>query len=580
MSIPANYTPDRNAILASPWTVVQLSQRDVSKQIPINYVAHPGVYVTSACFGNKIYEEQAMVKCISNLLALDNRRFHVDLYWSADHHRWIFCPVAVNSSAPVPPAATETSAPGQSASVLANVGSYSCSPSLDLSVFLSLLKKYFRTTDDTLNAHMLYIILNVHFAAVDSPGKPRSPPAPNQLPSARELLGSLFNEVLGPYMYTPKQLQNERANLNQSWYSVPRYSHPISEYFTTHRDSKGDHSTLDGWPCESYVERRHLKRFLVGWGIVDLQMAGYNFAGDIDLIFPGGSLAESKNVDISNGSDGSDGPLIKSGCLFDPNSTDVHRLSASWPESAVVERHNSDSIPSLNSELIACGISPIINATLSNVTADEDFKPYQNAAQSSSWAWAQLGPNPYDPPTDLFRSNLKCARADASFKGRWLPTECSDDLYGACRVGNEPFQWTLTRKRISYGSAAGNCPEKSTFSVPRTSLESTYLYHYITSLPKDIINPSSEDYSARSIWIDLNSLDVPSCWVSGGPKAQCPYEVDENAVQRRTVLVPTIAAIIVLVIAALTIFVKCNANRRNSRRKRVIEGWEYEGVPS
>ncbi|EEH11524.1 lectin C-type domain-containing protein [Histoplasma capsulatum G186AR] len=580
MSTTGNYTPDHSALLVRPWTVVQLSQRDVSSQIPLNHVAHPGIDVTSACFGNNIYEEQAMVKCISNLLALDNRRFHVDLYWSTDYRRWTFCPVTVNS--PVPASTAKTRVRSRPVSVLADdVGSQLCSQSLDVSIFLSLLRNYFSDTNDTLNAHMLYILLNVHFAASsNSSDEPSSAPARDKLPSGRELLGSLFHEALGPYMYTPKLLQDERANLNQSWYSVPKFAHPIAEYFTTHKDSKDVHSTPDGWPCEAYVERRRLRRFLVGWASADAQMAEYDFNGDSNLIFSMGSLARSRGVTISNGSDASGDSIIKSGCLFDRKSTDPPDLSASWPESTVTEQFDSYPVHSLCSELMACGISPIVNSTLSNVTADENFKPYKIASQSSSWAWAQGQPHPDDSPTDLFLSTLRCARADASFKGRWFPAKCSGGLYGACRVGNEPFQWTLTREQVSYGSVAAHCPENSTFSVPRTGLENTYLYQYLISLPKNMIDPSSEDYDSRSVWIDLNSRDVPTCWVSGGPNAQCPYEVDEAAVQRRTVLVPTVAAIIVLVIAALTIFVKCNSNRRNSRWKRIIEGWEYEGVPS
>ncbi|PGH05227.1 hypothetical protein GX51_03127 [Blastomyces parvus] len=577
MSKPANYTPDSSARLASPWTVVQLSQRDVSSQIPINHVTHPGVYVTSACFGHGRYEEQGMVECISNLLALDYRRFYVDLYWSPDHRRWTFCPVAGNPRAPARPAPGPT--PTQPASALPSLGSYSCSESLDISVFLSVVKNYFAATDDTLNAHMLYILLNIHPAVSLGLSGESSSAALVKPPSGRDLLGSRFNEALGPHMYTPKQLDEERVNLNRSWYLVPRFAQPISEYFTTRRDSKGIHSTPDGWPCEIYVERQRLNRLLVGWGTVDPQMANYDFNNDRDIIFSRDSLAASQKVDMSNGSDASGGTVIKSGCLFDPKSTSV-ALSVSWPELTIVEREDPHPLHLLCSDLMACGISPIINATLSNVTAEEDFRPYENASQSSSWAWAQGEPNPDDSPSDLFLSDLRCARADVSFKGRWFPAKCSDDLYGACRVGNEPFQWTLTHERVSYESVAVNCPENSTFSVPRTSLENTYLYRYISSLPGSVLDPSSDDEDERSVWIDLNSLDVPTCWISGGPNAQCPYEVDEDAVQRRAVLVPTIAAIIVLVIAALTIFVKCNSNRRNSRRKRVIEGWEYEGVPS
>jgi hypothetical protein len=48
--------------------------------------------------------------------------------------------------------------------------------------------------------------------------------------------------------------------------------------------------------------------------------------------------------------------------------------------------------------------------------------------------------------------------------------------------------------------------------------------------------------------------------------------------------VPTVAAVIVFVIAVLMVFVKCAANRqsytRARRRKTSDEGGDYEGVPS
>jgi hypothetical protein len=112
-------------------------------------------------------------------------------------------------------------------------------------------------------------------------------------------------------------------------------------------------------------------------------------------------------------------------------------------------------------------------------------------------------------------------------------------------------------------------------------LENTYLYKYLLAQPETTINPASTDANLREIYVDFNSIDVTSCWVTGGPGAKCPYESDPQQLEHRTVLVAAIAGIVILIITALTLFVKCNANRRNSRRrKRVIEGWEYEGVPS
>jgi hypothetical protein len=128
---------------------------------------------------------------------------------------------------------------------------------------------------------------------------------------------------------------------------------------------------------------------------------------------------------------------------------------------------------------------------------------------------------------------------------------------------------------------SNHCPPGSTFAVPRTGLENTYLYRHLLSLPETKIDLGSTDPILREVFVNFNSMDVTSCWVSGGYGATCPYASDPQQLERRTVLVAAIAGIIVLIITALTFFVKCNANRRNSRRrKRVIGGWEYEGVPS
>ncbi|PGH12820.1 hypothetical protein AJ79_04044 [Helicocarpus griseus UAMH5409] len=606
MPMIANYTPAYDAITVAPWNVVQLSQRDTSRQIPINHIPHPGITLTSACFSHKVYEERALVRCLSNIISVGFRRLHADIYWSAEQRRWIFCPATVRSKDGGVESIHEGSTDGPSdsssqltvpdypadetgaindevstpAGVLLDAGPYSCTQTLDISLFLSLLEDWLYLTDTTLDVEMLYIILDLHSAAsADLPGEPSNAPAPEQLPSGPELLGPLFNTSFRPFLYTPKELEQERSNLNRSWYSVPPSWYPISEYFTTNKDSKGYHTTPDGWPPEIYLELYHSqKRVLVGWGTVDPQMETYNFSGDSDLIFPRGSLSKSKEIVVSD--NGNNGSTLESGCLFDPKSTDLSNIDASWAEATITQRRPSEPLHLLSSELMACGISPIINSTLSNVTADVDFLPYQNVSYASQWAWAKDEPSEGDTPEDIFLSDLRCVRVDTSINGRWFPAKCSDEFYGVCRIGNEPFHWAITPERVSFDEVSQNCPVNTTFSRPRTSLESTYLYRYLLSQPQDIIDPSSEDVDKRSVWIDLNSVDIPTCWIAGGMKAQCPYEPNENAVQKRTVLVPTIAAIIVLVVGVLTIFVKCNTNRRNSRRTRVIKGWEYEGVPS
>jgi hypothetical protein len=170
---------------------------------------------------------------------------------------------------------------------------------------------------------------------------------------------------------------------------------------------------------------------------------------------------------------------------------------------------------------------------------------------------------------------------DLSLGGRWRATNCTEQRRAACRVGNSPFSWALSNSTVEYSDVSGTCPPGSSFAVPRTGLENTYLYKYLLTQPQSIIDPNSLDLSQREIYIDFNSIDVTSCWVSGGPGSLCPYGSNPQQLERKTVLVAAIAGIVILIITALTLFVKCNANRRTSRRrKRVIEGWEYEGVPS
>lgn len=75
---------------------------------------------------------------------------------------------------------------------------------------------------------------------------------------------------------------------------------------------------------------------------------------------------------------------------------------------------------------------------------------------------------------------------------------------------------------------------------------------------------------------------MPDCWVEG-VNSTCPYVSRTDTNKVRIVVVPTVAAVAIFLLAALTFFVKCAANRREDkrgRRRRNVGGWEYEGVPS
>ena len=167
----------------------------------------------------------------------------------------------------------------------------------------------------------------------------------------------------------------------------------------------------------------------------------------------------------------------------------------------------------------------------------------------------------------------------ASNGSRWRVEYCNIRHRAACRIANEAYSWQLSDEMVTFPAAELACPANSFFSVPRTGLENEHLYQHILSLPEAARSGLSG--SGSGVWLNFNNLDAEACWVANGRNGSCLYATDKEALRQRTVLVPIIAALVVLLLTALTLFVKCNKNRRNSRKRiRGEGGWDYEGVPS
>lgn len=466
------------------------------------------------------------------------------------------------------------------------LGPYRCTDDLDLYSLSEVLVGYFEATASQLLVYTTYLVLNLHAAGSDAePSKPAKAVTGKNIPSTdSERAGSFLHDVLRQYLYTPTQLAKDRSNLNESWYEVDEDYMPIVEYYTIHTDEAGKQSTPDGWPSAKYVQLAKGDRIIIEYGSVDPQLAEFNITQDENAIFPPGYLTSDVNINATtNGT-------LTSGCLYKADATGVSQANSSWalsnkvpvPDGLSIDE-TMGSLTNVISDMTACGISPMLNNTLFDQTADTNVEHYRNVSLSTGWAWAigepegaETGGGTGDTP-----SFDRCAIMDLSSEGHWRATNCSETRRGACRIGNSPFSWTISNATADYYNVSDTCPPGSNFAVPRTGLENTYLYKYLLTQPETTINPASTDAILREIYIDFNAIDVTSCWVSGGPEAKCPYSADPQQLEHRTVLVAAIAGIVIVIITALTLFVKCNANRRNSRRrKRVIEGWEYEGVPS
>lgn len=628
------YNSDDDAEPVGTWRTVFLSNRDLSAQVPVNFVTHPGAYLTAACFSNGTYSAGITEKCVSNLLATQFRRLVLDLYWDEANGQFTFCPVAIPASLPkgsgsvsltasanteaslsgiatrlvVRPITSVTSnAASSSASnhafgssnatssttvsstnttlsppvatssingeILYNLGPYFCSPDLNLAFFTSVMSDYLSATSNTVEAKLMYLEFNLHASA--SPSNPEGPaPEPSSFPGPDALIGAQYSNLDHSPVYQPSDLTNDRRNVNNTWFKNPSSRWPLSAYLTLYKTSGGEISSPSGWPDENYVQLTLDKRMFLSWGTIDPQMAKYNFSGDANIVFAGTEMAAPRTVQAT--ADGS----LTSGCFYRTSSFGIDNFNSSWALTSYNDNPYQDA--SLITNITSCGISLILNTTLLDGSASVNITQYTSFTQSTIWNWALGQPrNTSAPGVDLDapQSQYRCAYFDATTtSGRWQVQDCQHHYAVACRVNNSPYHWTLSSDSVPYGSAPdpGVCPSNSTFDVPRTGLENTYLYNHVLAVRR-----AANSNDPEGLWVNFNSLDVEGCWVTSGPNGTCPYGTDANSMQQRQVLVPTIGAIIVLIITALTVFVKCNVNRRNSKNRRRGEGgWDYEGVPS
>lgn len=446
---------------------------------------------------------------------------------------------------------------------------------------------YLKNTSDTLSANLLFLQFNLHAAAsADAPTDPAPSSSRSNLPSQGELVGSVFNGVMSALPYQPSELLTQRKNLNNSWYTISTPEQPLSGYFATDR-FPGGQSTQDGWPNEYFAELKRFNRVLLGWGTIDPQMKDYNFAGDSDVIFPQNYISSSTEVRSNMAG------LIESGCFYNAEQQTVAQSNSSWAISTLnatsSSQGSSDSLQWLAGNLTSCGITPILNLTLANQTADLNVLSYTQFVHSTVWNWAPEEPRNFSildassRDDENKQAQFRCALMETAAAGtasRWRVEYCNIRHRVACRIANQPYSWRLSDEDVPFAAAEVACQADSFFSAPRTGLENTYLYQHIISLPEASRSGLSGDGSG--VWLNFNSLDVQACWVTTGPNGTCPHFVDEDALRKRIVLVPVIAALIVLFITALTLFVKCNKNRRNSRKsiRGGGGGWDYEGVPS
>lgn len=225
---------------------------------------------------------------------------------------------------------------------------------------------------------------------------------------------------------------------------------------------------------------------------------------------------------------------------------------------------------------LRCGFSPLLsNITL--VSAMEQFYPF------GFWLWSAGQPVLSGERflTDQGNNDpIEAYNCVALYEGGYAVSDCYNQYYYACQLRIDGRRWHVSPKddKRSYfdGYKDDVCPNGYEFLIPR--------------LPWDLQNLNQvllQQQIDFPIWVDMNEITVPDCFVTGGPYAQCPYKRVFTRKQLVKLIAPSfVVSAFLLLLVILEKFVRLNPIQTNRKAywRRVInefnENHDYEGVPS
>jgi hypothetical protein len=403
--------------------------------------------------------------------------------------------------------------------------SYLCEVGLSIDVFLEAVMVYVQETDTTLNGNLIVLLFNLYSIGMD-----RIYDA-SLIGTSNDTLSGVLQSGSGSKLYTPTLLSSDKT------YGIIE---PKNER---------------GYPGLGYFLFQEKKRVIgATW---EKQLAAnttYNLTNDQGTLF-NSTFFHSFT------------PLDETSLL---NFTSRKLASWRFAYDSDSDEFTTESL----ADVVLEGYSPIVSHSIST---DE----LTSLLNSSLWSWAPNEPlteeiaraNAAESGDSLVQAAFRCAAINQ--EGKWEVANCYDMKVIACR-GEKDFDWVLSKQSDTYFNSDDKCSDiegNYTFSVPKTSLEQKYLRDYIKN--KEVNG---------TVWIDMNSIAISNCWVTGGPYASCPYQKISSHRNFVSMLTPaTMMTLLLLVFIFLLRFrkVPVQKNRKHWRRiEREKSEGEYEGVPS
>lgn len=586
-----------------------ISQRDVAQNMTILDVIYLSLDMTTAVFQEQGYTHKS-IDLISQILFLGFKSIHIDLYWNEQDRYWQLCPFIMGSEGTV--LAPPGTSPEPNMQTLNNI---TCSTTS----FKNILDQYFSyisASSSSFVTSVLHFYIRLH--SLGTP--PASPMALKPLKKQSQQLSWLMNDIFGSSLYTPENLINDRQN-GRTYAQSSRIEDPVNGFplssdflqdnfrifvsvqnFSMRADTtyplnflKHDAQFLFMQPDSHHsFSKDVLGNFANSGMIVDPTIVFTNTTEEPTCrdMTPKEFIGNLTAIAASANSKGSPPPPIN------PSTLAPGGLVGKWY--LVADTHNFPFTPSSISSYISCGLIPLVSAPISA----DNISSLIPLANSAIWSWAPDQPLPAsDQPSNSPTVN-RCAVLDVY---GWRVANCYDVYPTLCSFlpldPSEPYSpqhdnqtldqtllysWVFGRPSTYY-DAESSCPRSAPISSPDGSFQ--------RSLPLQFATPGSalQDTSVRlqlaangsvpyPIWIDLNSISISDCWVSGGPLAACPYDPDHW--NRNKVALLSVAVTITFFLLVVIFFLQITKIpvRHNERRwKRLVSKFtesQYEGVPS
>lgn len=404
---------------------------------------------------------------------------------------------------------------------------------IEFGAFLLAFESFVNITDDNLSADILTLNLNITndiyngSGSVNGSNIPPSEPSPN-------ITFSLEQTVGRQRIYTPDDLRSDQM---------------IGATY----DSFGQ--TASGWPTLNNFLYSRRRRVVI--------------------------------TELSNTLNYSESPYIFNSSILH---YDLKNKTLETPDtiaqllniSAISWRYlEAEFTPAEIREYINMGFSPVIanRYTMDNLTNIMSLLNH-----SVVWSWDTNQPITTHTATKQNSDSLvayNCAvlkYTPSNSSAYWQVDNCYEKYQALCSFTEEDYKWAVTEARDTYFAfdrrSENHCPDGYNFALPRTPLEQFSLILYL----------ANSTYRNTQIWVDMNSIAVSNCWVTGGPYATCPYQ---KVVSRRNfvaMLTPvTVCCFFILILVSYLnlLRVPIHSNRKNWKWiVNEASKSELDGVPS